>query len=316
MSKSALSGWCGTLLCSLVLGPACGPSGWREAVEQADALEDIEAGAPSATGGTGGGASGGNGGSATGGGGAQGGSGGSAPLDMKPPADMAELPKDGPPPPADRPDAVVDVSPEAPAVARKVLLVQGTPDKPGVKEVDPVVAKRLEAKGLTVELMVHTKATLMDTQGKALVWISSSVDNALAGKLRDAPVPTIVMQESGVLGPMNMATSSGFTDSDTKLEIFLPTDPLAAGLMGQVTVFEKGERLTWGTAPASARKIAHEVGNASHAVIWSYEAGDIMVGNYKAPGKRLGFFLHASTTTVLTADGLKLVDAAIDWALK
>jgi hypothetical protein len=58
-------------------------------------------------------------------------------------------------------------------------------------------------------------------------------------------------------------------------------------------------------------------GNAGHLVIFGYDKGAMMVGKM-APGKRLQFFLgsHLVPTKWLNPDGLKLLDASIDWCTK
>jgi hypothetical protein len=56
------------------------------------------------------------------------------------------------------------------------------------------------------------------------------------------------------------------------------------------------------------------VGTPGQATVFAYPTGTMMVGR-TAPAKRLSFFAHNNAAANLTADGLKLLDAAVDWSL-
>jgi hypothetical protein len=50
-------------------------------------------------------------------------------------------------------------------------------------------------------------------------------------------------------------------------------------------------------------------------VIYNYEKGDKGFNDFVMPARRVFFFFGDNTITFATADGLKLFDAAVDWAL-
>jgi hypothetical protein len=293
--------------------------------------------APSGTGGTteeggsgGGGATGGRG--ESGGGGATGGSapetggagGGTvapdAAADLRSPADLA-TPADG----------MTEPDTSLPPGARhgQATIVWGYGEhSPTPKPTDPpkgfdlAMKARLEAKGLKVEMVVDALSTVAAVSGKIdLLVISSSINrtNLFDGgkpRFKDLPIPTIVMKD-GTIEVMGLGTGSsgGFSTAvgETQISIIAPSDPLAAGLMGNVTVYTKGDRLIWANPGPMARKIATVVGHADEITIFAYAAGAPMVGGSTAPAKRMGFFIHRNTN--YSPDGLKLFDAAVDYLL-
>jgi hypothetical protein len=71
--------------------------------------------------------------------------------------------------------------------------------------------------------------------------------------------------------------------------------------------------MVYGVPSAQAIKVATVLNQPAQSAIFAYEAGAAMVtGN--APAKRLSFFAHNNTVaTNITEDGLKLLDAAVEW---
>jgi hypothetical protein len=154
-----------------------------------------------------------------------------------------------------------------------------------------------------------------------LLVISSSINRTNlfdAGKPRfkDVAIPTIVMKDGTieVMG-LGMGSAGGFSTEvgETQISIIAAGDPLAAGLMGNVTVYTKGDRLIWANPGPAARKIATVVGHPTEITIFAYAAGAQMVGGAVAPAKRMGFFIHRNTS--YSPDGIKLFDAAADYLL-
>jgi hypothetical protein len=189
------------------------------------------------------------------------------------------------------------------------------------KAFDLTMKSRLEAKGLVVDMRVDGLSKVEDAAGKAIVVISSSINrtNLFDGakpRFKDIPVPTIVMKD-GTIEVMGLGTGSagGFSTGvgETQITIVAPADALAAGLMGNVTVYTKGDRLIWGQPGPAARKIATIVGQPNQVAIFAYPAGAMMVGGNVAPAKRMSFFIHRNTN--YSPDGVKLFDAAVTWLL-
>jgi hypothetical protein len=198
----------------------------------------------------------------------------------------------------------------------------------------------LEAKGFTVDLYVDQASTVADVTGKALFVISSSVNrNNLtsdgtqngAPRFKDVPVPGIVMKD-GVIEVMGLGigNSGGFSTGLGMNQLTIVAaagDPLAAGLMGTVTVYTSmcgqtcpmcytgkvmcSDRIIFSHPAPSADKIATLVGSAGDVGIYAYKKGDMMAGGYAAPAKRMAFFIHRDTD--YSDAGKKLFNAAVDY---
>jgi hypothetical protein len=203
---------------------------------------------------------------------------------------------------------------------------------------DLTMKARLEAKGLVVDTLEDKVSTAADVAGKALIVISNSVDRrnlfdaANKPKFRDVTVPAIVMKDGviEVMG-MGMGPNGGYSTpvGQTQITIVAPQDPLAAGLMGNVTIYTKmggaacppcylrylqtSDRIIYAFPTAAAKVIATVVGKANEAAIFAYPAHAMMAGGFAAPAKRMGFFIHRDTD--YSPEGIELFDAAVDYLL-
>jgi hypothetical protein len=213
----------------------------------------------------------------------------------------------------------------AATASRRALFVFGTTTVGGVANQmfpsDIPLRQRLEARMLTVVSVRANASRPEDADGKALVFISGSADPAsVAAKFADARVPVVisepdVYEEMGMTqGPEN--TGHGAAQNQTYIAVAMPGHPLAAGLSGMLAVYSTPRAVRWGAPAATAIKVATVVDNAAQAAIFAYPAGAMMFGR-TAPAKRVALFCADSTTSmaILTGDGVKLVDAAIDFAL-
>jgi hypothetical protein len=91
---------------------------------------------------------------------------------------------------------------------------------------------------------------------------------------------------------------------------------MAAGLpAGVVDVYEKQAPMSWGKPGLGATLIATLHGQPEKAAIFGYEKGATMDYESLAPARRVMFFLDNETFPNLSAAGLKLFDAAVDWAM-
>src|SRR6185436_3391163 len=195
-----------------------------------------------------------------------------------------------------------------------VLLVTAATPTAG----DTALKNKLTAMGLTVT-MANESGPASAADGKALVVITSSGMRAtIADKFKAVAVPVMVMK-SGVMASMSMTTAVANgqdteTDPDqTDIAIVDAANPLAAGFpAGNVKVYTAMSRIVAGAPATTAKKVATVVGMAAEVAIFSYAANDTMVGGFKAPAKRIGYFIHQTAT--LSADGLKLFEAAVNWA--
>jgi len=305
-------------LCAAVLGAlACASPAGRPAGTGGSGEPDT-GGTTGSTGGagagTGGSATGGSAGSATGGsaGGATGGAG------LEP--DAGPSPDVG----GGAPDAANTVPPGV----HKVYLLVGdihTTDQSRLQLID-ILKSMKESHGIEVVVMDSRMAKASVLMDASLV-IAGPNNNYCSDNpdpsLKTMPIPLMVSRDCKTtmlgLGFM-MNTQEYITNLPVKLEIVKPEHPLAAGLNGLVGVLETRCRLVRGRdLGPDAIKIAKSPADATPAFpeswpIFAYEKGGMMVGGFRAPAKRIGFFWHRPSA--VTPDGKKLFMAAIDWALR
>lgn len=256
---------------------------------------------PSETGGMGGAASGGADGAGAGGivsPPPMGGTGGAMPVDVAPPPMDAADPSD-----------VAETGGK-----RKAFLVVAEAAAPGTgdKKVEAVIV----GKGFAVTIGDDDGAATAATGFDLVVLAGSSVAEKLAGKFRDTPIPTLVLEPS-VFDDMKMTSTKDGTDfgedGGTAITILANPGPLAAGLTGNVTVAATGGKLGWGKPAATAMRAATFSGNAAKTTIFAYEKGVVMVSPTLAPARRAGLFAGMVASPILTAQGEQLIGAAIDW---
>jgi hypothetical protein len=137
--------------------------------------------------------------------------------------------------------------------------------------------------------------------------------------------------KDGVIESMQLGVGStgGYSTGlgQTQITIIAPGDPLAAGLMGNVTVYTtmggqvcpmcytghvmNSDRIIYSFPTAAAKSIATIVGSPKEITIFAYAKGAAMAQGLPAPAKRMGFFIHRDTQ--YGPDGVKLFNAAIDY---
>jgi hypothetical protein len=185
---------------------------------------------------------------------------------------------------------------------------------------DNVMIGRLVARGFRVRPIGDSTVTAADVLGMDLVVISSSAESGPLGiKIRDVPVP-IVCIENGAYPFMMMTGPTLNTDfgaqlTQTQVTMAALNDPLTAGLTGTVTISSVSGDLGWAVPGAAAIKAATIVGNPAHAALFGYAPGVQMVGML-APARRVGFAIREILAANLASDGIKLFDAAVNWALQ
>ncbi len=214
--------------------------------------------------------------------------------------------------PADSGPAV-EAGPEAP-VSATVLLVVGNPG--ALSAGDRRLRTAITSRGLTARLVDDDVVTVGVT-GIRMVVISASCARAtLSTKYRDVRVP-LLMTQAAAYDTMGMTAATaadlGRTVSTT-LTILMPGHPLAAGLQGDVEVVNTPSPLGWGRPAAGAERIAALPGMPDQIAIFAYAKG-VMMASAPAPDRRVAFFAPDDATANPSDAGLRLLAAAIDWAL-
>jgi hypothetical protein len=181
---------------------------------------------------------------------------------------------------------------------------------------DTIMINRLKGRGLTVTLIADTAITPTALMNKDLIILSSSEESFnVTTKVRDVATPVLCM-EDGSFPDMAMGSARGHDNGSSAVKIVM-NGPLSAGLMGTVTISMNPPQpadLGWAIVGPKAIVAATTVGDPTHAAVFGYATGDDMVG-IKAPGRRVGYAVREALAAHFTEDGLKLFDAAVDWAL-
>jgi hypothetical protein len=305
--------WLRRSVVMLAMVAACGPQS-IDRVSPTDSLPDAAGdGLTPGTGGAGGG-TGGTGGSVAG-------TGGSdvpdAALETARPPDVAaeapapDLPPDRPPDlPPEGP--APDLAPEVPAVRTVLLVLGGNPTT-----AEGRLRTTLMGRGFMVKVVQDDAAA--DVTGVHLVIITETCASAiLTTKYRDVAVPVINL-EPAIMDDMRLTGPTSGTDYEqtegTQINVVTPLHPMSAGTSGTVTpVTGDMTFLVWGVPSSAAEKVATLMGNPARFTIFGYVTGAMMVGQV-APARRVGFFAGDSALGSLNDNGVKLMNAAVDWAL-
>ncbi len=184
---------------------------------------------------------------------------------------------------------------------------------------DNVMLGRMTARGIQTTTMTDAAVTAAAVAGMDLVVISSSAESGpLAAKVRDVAIPVLCIEngEYALMGmtPATLNTDYGMVAAQTQVQITTAGNPLVGTLTGTVTISSVAGDFGWGVPAAAAIKGASLPGNPNRAVIFGYAKGDQMV-SMAAPARRAAFAIRETLAANLTADGLKLFDAVLNWVL-
>jgi hypothetical protein len=199
--------------------------------------------------------------------------------------------------------------------ARALLFVVGNTS---LSAADAAIKSRLEGLGYGVTVVLDSATTTGDATGKSLAVISSTSNSAdVNQKFRTVAVP-VLNNESHLLDDLGMTGSVAGTDygvkpSQSQLRILNSSHVMAGGLLGTVTVSAANE-FTWGRSNTNAVRIASMAGNTGQVGVFGYEKGSAMFG-LSAPARRVSFFFANTTAGSANANGFRLFDQAVNWAV-
>lgn len=206
-----------------------------------------------------------------------------------------------------------------PAAAQQrsaVLVIQQ--DGPSTAS-DMKVRDRLVERGFAVRI-AGQDADPASAKGADLVVISASVSSKdVKPGWRNLAVP-ILTWENDLLDDLAMTgkrhdADFGEAEKERYLWIVNAPQPMAAGLpAGVANVYGKQAPMSWGKPGLGATIIATIYGQPEKPAIWGYETGATMDYETLAPARRVMFFLGNDGFANLSPAGLKLFDAAVDWA--
>lgn len=192
-----------------------------------------------------------------------------------------------------------------------IILVVGNKDV--LTTGDLIIRGRLEGAGHTV-----TEASDEDAEFSGAydgVFVSDSASGAIfntGAKYRTVDKPGVTTENAAWL----LGTYLGTGDPLSSWSV-TSTPTLSAGLSGTVAVYDAATQAQQGievsTLPAGAQIVATALNDADKATYVFYESGATLVTG-TAPARRVFFRVGDGAMDNLTADGLALLDGAIEWA--
>lgn len=180
---------------------------------------------------------------------------------------------------------------------------------------DTTVKGRIEGLGHTV--FVVDDAAAADTSRDFVVIAESCTAATVAGKYKNVMVGVLVL-EPGVTDDMDMSSAGSTTGAAEDNVVIIDTaHPLADGLSGTVAVMSPVTRVDYSNAAelaASAQQVYRTEASATQISGFAYDAGATMQNSHIVEARRayVGLCPDASIAS-LTASGLSLLDAAIEW---
>ncbi len=186
--------------------------------------------------------------------------------------------------------------------------------------VDRKIQEHLASRGFNVTVL-NQDAPPERAAHAGLVILSSTVAaKAVDSGWRQLPVPLLTW-ENDLLDDLAMTgkrhdTDYGEAARERYLWLVNAPHPVAAGLhAGAINVYQKQAGMSWGKPGLGASTIATLYGQPEKAAIFVYERGATMDYESLAPARRVMFFLGNDTFTNLSGAGIRLFDAAVDWAM-
>ena len=203
---------------------------------------------------------------------------------------------------------------------KKVLLV-AAPSGEAV-EVDKHIKKHFEDLGMTVTMVGDTNVPVAD--GYDLVFIASDVKaKTITYAYRNTSVP-VFTTKPWLLDFFGMTGYQPQKDYGEEIKVeqsFLwlvnAPNPIQAGFPNGMFMptMHAIKEYEWGLPEPSAQVIGFLPGEPEKAVIFAYEKGVYMHGEFTAPARRIFFGLAPDSFDVLIPNGVKMFDACAAWAL-
>ena len=188
-----------------------------------------------------------------------------------------------------------------------------------VNEDDKAMIKHLRQNNYTVLVVHDNDASIEDTAGIDLIYISYTIENAVAGALfKKTGIPLITCDGNSFINlKMVCPQGNGINYSENAIEITPVNHPItvSAGLKDTVIILNGLGTFTCGKPLPSADKIAVNPLDSTDVYIFSYEKGDPMYGIY-APARRVAFLANEGAGRRFNENGWKIFDAMIQWSLE
>ncbi|MBN1782152.1 T9SS type A sorting domain-containing protein [bacterium] len=191
-------------------------------------------------------------------------------------------------------------------------------DETALNNAENELTWRLEDMGFDLTVWGQAASSDEITDGMDLVLVSATVSSGTIADnmpgLPDLPVP-VINWEPFLYDALGFQAADGGEFSAMDIEIIADGHPLAAGLAtGVVTVATVEKGISYGTPEGDAEIIAVNTLDPTQAVLFGYDAGDLMAAG-PAPARRIGHFLLNDVADAMTEEGWALFDASVNWAM-
>lgn len=192
-------------------------------------------------------------------------------------------------------------------------LVAGTVSPPPA---DRPIRDVLAQRGFDVAVIDDdSDLTAIEPQRGDVVVISSSVvPSKVRDALADVEVP-VILWEAYLLDDMGMGRSGETARTYRHVVVVDSLHPIAGGASGAARVHSVAHRLSYAIPSGDADVVATVPGRADLATVFAYARGDDLDDGTSAPGPRVGLFPDYAGAGDLTAVGVEMVRAALEWAL-
>jgi hypothetical protein len=192
-------------------------------------------------------------------------------------------------------------------------------------EGDVAVQDKLLSLGFDVQTGLDADVDSSWADGMNFVYISSTVSSGnVSNKFKNVPIPVMIM-EPYALDNMGMTldtdTTRYFQSTQRNMVILQEGHFLAAGLTGEVTVFDSLEIQSAQAFPGPEGVVIAEYTredtdtNWIYGAIVAYEKGAILADTTVAVERRYFAGWNDKGAAYFTEDGWKLWQAAVDWCL-
>jgi hypothetical protein len=185
---------------------------------------------------------------------------------------------------------------------------------------DTLFMQRLESRGIAMVIRVDASLSAADTTNIKAIFFASTISGPATSLLRVWKKPviaceTVLFNVMDLCGPQTGVDFGNIPDSINNIAIVAPSNPLAAGLTGTVTVVNQNIALPWATPAASATVVSIIPNQPTQATIFCYEAGAPLYDAVPAPDRRVGMLLKMEVALNLNENGWRFFDAAVDWCM-
>lgn len=196
-----------------------------------------------------------------------------------------------------------------------LVVQQGSPNA----AVDDSIRAHLVSRGYAVTVLNQDTPATRASNARLVILSSTVAAKSVDSGWRQLPVPLLTW-ENDLLDDLAMTgkrhdVDYGEAPRERYLWLVNAPHPVAAGLpAGAVNVHQKQAGMSWGKPGLGASIIATLYGQPDKAAIFTYETGATMDYESLAPARRVMVFLGNDTFGNLSDAGVKLFDAAVDWA--